>query len=148
MKCVVVSVLLLPPGTEWRAERPRAGESGESAAAWFPQAGSCLRCRREAARPSEPSQCWTWRWCLNALWGTSNGSSRSVSVGSFQDPIYWPLLLSGPFRCWALPQVPLRPRLSAFSYPLVFWFQALDTRSSHLSQDKRCPRLGLQQGPS
>ncbi|XP_036201748.1 UPF0183 protein C16orf70 homolog isoform X1 [Myotis myotis] len=27
-------------------------------------------------RPGEPNQCWTWRWCLSALWGTSNGNSR------------------------------------------------------------------------
>ncbi|XP_059523785.1 phagosome assembly factor 1 isoform X7 [Myotis daubentonii] len=29
-------------------------------------------------RPGEPNQCWTWRWCLSALWGTSNGNSRWV----------------------------------------------------------------------
>lgn len=95
--CVVVFLLPSPPGTEWRAGRPRAGESGESATAWSPQAGSCLRCRREAARPSEPNQCWTWRWCLNALWGTSNGNSLWVSAGSFRDTLRWPLPL------WPLP---------------------------------------------
>lgn len=103
MKCVVVLVLPSPPGTELRAGRPQADESGQSAAACSPQAGSCLRCRREAARPSEPNQCWTWRWCLNALWGTSNGNSHWVSVGFFRDPIRWPLILSSPFRFWFLP---------------------------------------------
>lgn len=97
MKCVVVSVLPPPPGTEWRSGRPRTGESSESAAAWSPQAGSCLRCRREAARPCEPNQCWTWRWCLNALWGTSNGNSRWVS-GVLSRP--YPL---DPASLWTLP---------------------------------------------
>lgn len=31
--------------------------------------------------PGEPNQCWIWRWCPSALWGTSNGNSRWVSVG-------------------------------------------------------------------
>ncbi|XP_044617653.1 phagosome assembly factor 1 isoform X1 [Equus asinus] len=26
--------------------------------------------------PGEPNQCWIWRWCPSALWGTSNGNSR------------------------------------------------------------------------
>lgn len=135
MKCVVF-VLPSPPGTEWRSGRPRAGESRQSAAACSPQAGSCLRCRREAARPREPSQCWTWRWCLNALWGTSNGNSRWVSVGSFWDPVLWPLILSSSFRFWCLPHMPLRPPFFAFPHPLVFGLQALESRSARVSQDR------------
>jgi hypothetical protein len=68
--------------------------------------------------PGEPNQCWTWRWCLNALWGTSNGNSRWVSVGSSVRILRSLVLLSSaPFRFWYLPLTPTptpRPPLAFF----------------------------------
>lgn len=58
----------------------RAEPAGQPLALSLQLRSRLLRRRRRPPGPGEPSQCWISRWCPSALWGTSNGSSRSVSV--------------------------------------------------------------------
>lgn len=76
-------------------------------------------------RPGELNQCWIWRWCPNALWGTSNGNSRWVSLGSYFRTLLCLLLPSRPFLF--LVSAPYFPApaasrlfgLRALSYPFL-----------------------------
>uniref|UniRef100_A0A7N5KHG9 Phagophore assembly factor 1 n=1 Tax=Ailuropoda melanoleuca TaxID=9646 RepID=A0A7N5KHG9_AILME len=61
------------PRSRWRAGP--AGTAGQSLLC-LPSFGPVCAAAGRPPRPGELNQCWTWRWCPNALWGTSNGNSH------------------------------------------------------------------------
>ena len=105
-----------PPGRTWGAGPPRDGGERAQLPLCLRSSGPVCAAAGRPARPGEPNQCWTWRWSPNALWGTSNGSSRWVSVGAPPGP-----LLAGPYfpprpsRLW-----PLTPHCPALAAPRLF----------------------------
>lgn len=120
MRCGVGPVS--PASGEELGSRTAEGRQGRRVSCCFVlSSGPVCAAAGRPPRPGEPNQCWIWRWCLSALWETSNGNSRWVSVGSSLRALfsrsYFP---PGPSRLWSLLIAPQCPRLVASSVLLAF----------------------------